>query len=108
MHGVQPVAMPTKYVPEIVDAVIAARRAGKSMEVAAQAGGITKRTLCAWLRCGRDGMSPFDSFLARWNEAAALAFTDYIRATSVRRGETVESLRLRRNLTRSEYEQQAA
>ena len=62
---------PSTFTPEIAATIIGARRVGAPLRQCAKAAAVPWRTLCDWLRAGRDGDERFAAFTAEVDKADA-------------------------------------
>lgn len=71
---------PTKLSPAVEEAILKSLKIGAPLTIAAEAAGISQRTLEFWLEWGRAGKEPYASFA---DKAAKLRAEDAVRSLSV-------------------------
>lgn len=74
---------PLTFTPEIAATIVGARRVGAPLRKCAQAAAVPWRTLCDWLRAGRDGDERFATFTMEVDKADA-ALEQVLRARALK------------------------
>ena len=77
---VEHMAAQSKFDATVVSAIIAAKRCGASDADAARCGGVTSRTVRAWLSAGRTGSEEFHAFARGFDRAVQEYRKEKVRA----------------------------